>query len=86
MALADNATAKANISWDFETLAEWEMPLNDWGIVPLEMTETETESEETGINYESQYGVIVMCKNETEQQSVFEKLTQDGFTCKVVVT
>ena len=77
--------------WDWEVLAnEWsDLPLADWGLdVPnFEMAgETESEGEESGINYESQYGVIVMCKNETEQQAVFEKLTQEGLTCKIVVT
>lgn len=32
MALADNATAKANISWDAGKLTEWEMPAAEWGI------------------------------------------------------
>ncbi len=32
MALADNATAKANILWDVEKLAKWEMPTDDWGV------------------------------------------------------
>ncbi len=48
MALADNATAKANIEWDFENLTEWEMPIEDWGIVPFETIkpeETENDAE-----------------------------------------
>ena len=32
MALADNATAKANISWDAQALTEWEMPVEEWGV------------------------------------------------------
>lgn len=36
MALADNATAKANISWDAQALTEWEMPTAEWGIVQFE--------------------------------------------------
>lgn len=32
MALADNASAKANISWDFDALKEWEMPTDEWGV------------------------------------------------------
>lgn len=32
MALADNASAKANIEWDVDTLTEWEMPVAEWGI------------------------------------------------------
>ena len=36
MALADNATAKANIEWDFDTLTEWDMPIEEWGINSFE--------------------------------------------------
>lgn len=32
MALADNATAKANITWDGEAILEWDMPAEEWGI------------------------------------------------------
>ncbi len=32
LALALNASAKANISWNFDALQKWEMPANDWGI------------------------------------------------------
>ncbi len=32
MALADNATAKANISWDAQALTDWDMPTAEWGI------------------------------------------------------
>lgn len=33
-----------------------------------------------------QYGVIVMCRDEDEQRDVYEKLSADGLSCKVVVT
>lgn len=45
MALADNATAKANISWDAQTLTEWEMPLQEWGIDLSDITEVEPAGE-----------------------------------------
>jgi len=45
MALADNATAKANISWDAQTLTEWEMPLQEWGIDLSDITEVEPDGE-----------------------------------------
>jgi len=41
MALADNATAKANISWDAQALTEWEMPVEEWGIDLSDITEVE---------------------------------------------
>lgn len=34
MALADNATAKANIEWDVDNLSDWvnEIPVEEWGV------------------------------------------------------
>lgn len=34
--------------------------------------------------YKPKYAVIVMCKDEVEQKSIFEKLQQMGLTIKVV--
>lgn len=39
-----------------------------------------------GIAYKSQYGVIVFSASEQEQQEVYERLTEEGFSCKIVVT
>lgn len=36
--------------------------------------------------YKEQYGVIVVCANESEQARVYEQLKGEGFDCKVVVT
>lgn len=36
--------------------------------------------------YKEQYGVIVVCVDEAEQQDVYERLNAEGLNCKVVVT
>lgn len=36
--------------------------------------------------YQEQYGVIVVCDGEAEQQQVYERLKEQGFNCRVVVT
>lgn len=36
--------------------------------------------------YRQQYGVIVIAATESEQQQVFERLSADGFNCRVVTT
>ncbi len=36
--------------------------------------------------YKEQYGVIVICQDETAQAQIFEKLTAEGYACKIVVT
>jgi ParB-like chromosome segregation protein Spo0J len=37
-------------------------------------------------NYSEQYGVIVMCKSEADQEATFNKLRDSGYDCKVVTT
>ena len=39
---------------------------------------------DTNFNYEEQYGVIVMCKSESEQEEIYNRLVNEGFECKVV--
>ena len=43
-----------------------------------------TPEPESNFNYTEQYGVIVMCENEAQQEEVYNKLTEEGYTCKVV--
>ena len=37
-----------------------------------------------GFNYVEQYGVIVMCESEGDQEKVYNDLTEKGYKCKVV--
>ena len=39
-----------------------------------------------GNRYKEQYGVIIVCADEPEQQRVYETLTAEGYKCRVVVT
>ena len=43
-----------------------------------------TPEQESNFNYTEQYGIIVMCENEAQQEEVYNKLTEEGYTCKVV--
>lgn len=36
--------------------------------------------------YREQYGVIVVCKDEDNQRELYERLTEEGLDCRVVVT
>lgn len=38
-----------------------------------------------GIEYQEKYAVLVECRDEPEQASVFSRLTAQGLTCKVLV-
>ena len=42
------------------------------------------EKKERELTYQSEYQVVVMCKDEKEQEEVYEKLKKDGMTCKIL--
>ena len=37
-----------------------------------------------GFRYKERFGVIVMCKDEAEHKTVYDRLKAQGYTCKVV--
>ena len=39
-----------------------------------------------GPRYKEQYGVIIICVDEAEQERVYNVLTAEGYSCRVVVT
>lgn len=51
-----------------------------------EELEEEKKIQEPSFNYKEQYGVIVICKDETEQEKVYNNLLNQGYECKVVTT
>jgi len=42
------------------------------------------EKEQKKFNYQQQYGVIAICKDEAEQIRIYEELKKQGLTLKVV--
>lgn len=79
--------------WDMDALAnEWDdLPLADWGVPAWNEEAVDDNVEDTppaerpdDFEYEQKFGVIVSCKDELEQQAVYERLTGEGFECKVV--
>lgn len=55
----------------------------DAGIVP---TDTFPDLTPGPDGYKEQYGVIVICEDEAEQERVYETLKDEGYTCRVVTT
>ena len=74
-ALAHNKTAEMS-EWDFGF---------DFAEEP-EVTGGEPINTDTNFNYKEQYGVIVICNNEQEQEKIYNSLTAEGYECKVVTT
>ena len=38
----------------------------------------------SGFSYKQQYAVVVMCKDEKEQETIYDRLKEEGFKLKVV--
>lgn len=84
-------------AWDIDALAnEWDADkLDAWGVPewvtgdmkPLDENLPKAgtgEEKKDEFNYQQQFGVIVSCKDELEQQAIYERLTGEGFECRVV--
>lgn len=97
--LADNKAAEV-AKWDVELLNEelldlgdssmelfgFEDPDLDYGGVTSDAESGDETDMTPGFTYHEQYGVIVMCADEAEQEKIYNKLVADGFECKVVTT
>lgn len=88
---------KDNVSfgaWDLDQLGEnFNIALlTDWGFDFPEFQDAQLDDpdknyfDDPGLLSKNQYGVIVICKNETDQENIFKKLSDAGHTCKIVVT
>lgn len=98
--IADNAAA-GHSEWDLELL-EFEVGelSTEFDAAALGFDEDalaellgtiEPEATPTGKDpgqsaYEEQYGVIVVCESEADQEAVYKKLTKQGLECRVVCT
>lgn len=84
LALADNAASDMS-DWDTDLLREdWDADvLADWGVkLPddLEYDKPEDVSD-TG---EMEYKIEVTCKNEAEQEQMYNKLIAEGYECRLL--
>ncbi len=92
LALADNATAKANIVWAEDVIAsELGVEVGEsWGVETQNVSDKNSRLQgdpfdDDGIEAKNKFGVIVMCESEGTQESVFNDLTNMGFNCKILV-
>ncbi len=80
MALADNATASADLEWNKENIAEFFEPddTEKWGV------KFDWDKENNFIDIEENHYVVeIQCENEEQQQNIFEELQQRGLKCKI---
>lgn len=48
------------------------------------MTKYREKGDIVAFTYKQQYAVVVMCKDEKEQESIYNRLKEEGFKLKVV--
>ena len=90
--LADNKVAEFS-EWEMNLLGEElgelaeisDIDMGDFGFDDnLEMDdEEENGTEEKGVNLSETFQIIVECENENEQQEIFEKLSGEGYKCRL---
>lgn len=82
LALADNATSKANIAWDHENIAkiqdEWNVDVEDWGI-PVEEVQQPPEPPKQVLSTR----LIVECGDVVKLSALFSELQDRGFKCEL---
>ncbi len=84
LAIADNATSKANLEWDQEAIKEisekWEVEPEDWGIPDFD-EEPEPDEPETKKSISTR--LIVECGDVTKLSLLFSELQDRGFKCEL---
>lgn len=90
--LADNRLGEL-ASWDtelvnseLEVLQELDFDIDVTGFELPGEDESPEVNTDTDFNYREQYGVIVMCADEAEQEKIYNSLIAEGYECKVVAT
>lgn len=90
LALADNATAHANLVWDEENINklknDWDIEPTTWGVVEFEKIEEKKPSLPNDLSNELilEYKLEVDCISEEEQELLYNELTEKGYICRVL--
>lgn len=86
MALADNATVKVDLQWDTEELNavadEYNIDTDEWDVeTELEPSEPKEKPE---VKIEYSYRIEVEVINESEQEKLYNELTERGYECRIL--
>lgn len=74
--------------WDFDLLAEDIPTLDfsdfdiDWGLSD-DIEDEKTAKEPNDIDYHESISVVIDCDNDEQAEDVFNKLTSEGYTCRI---
>lgn len=85
LALADNATSKANLAWDEEAIAkiaeDFQVDVEGWGIELPQQEEQEPETEKNKKVISTK--LVVECGDVMKLSALFSELQDRGFTCEM---
>lgn len=74
---------KSSGEWDFEMLRSWDQEsLSSWGLdMPLF---EEEEIKDISDNIKSEFKIEITCKNEQQQEKLYNKFIADGYNCRLL--
>ena len=85
LALADNATSKANLDWDEANITEvceqYNIDIEDWGIPEFSAPEEEKPEDDTKKDISTR--LIVECGDVSKLSLLFSELQDRGFKCEL---
>lgn len=85
LALADNATGKANLAWDEENITkvceQYNIDVEDWGIPEFDTLEDEEPEDDTKKDISTK--LIVECGDVVKLSLLFSELQDRGFKCEL---
>lgn len=85
LALADNATGKANLAWDEENIIEvceqYKIDIEDWGIPEFSTDDDEEPEDEPKKDISTK--LIVECGDVSKLSLLFSELQNRGFKCEL---
>ena len=75
-------------AWDYDALAnEWDdLPLADWGVPSWEGEEEKEPAEKKDLSdqIDFTFKIEVECTSEAEQEDLYNKLTGEGYQCRIL--
>lgn len=85
LALADNATGKANLAWDEENITEvceqYNIDIEDWGIPEFSTDDDEEPEDEPKKDISTK--LVVECGDVSKLSLLFSELQDRGFKCEL---
>lgn len=68
---------------DFELSALPEFDADFFGFDAAALGETDTEPERKEADYNESISVVIDCKNDAEAEEIFNRLTEEGYSCRI---